>query len=47
MHRPQSWEIRVVCVIWVQKCMDLAHSIRLELELLRHRLFTTFTEWEN
>ena len=38
MTGPQSWEIRVVCLIWVQKCMDLAHSTRLELEVLRNRL---------
>ena len=43
MHGPQSWEIRVVCLIWVQKCINLAHSIRLELELLRHKSFVT--EW--
>ena len=43
MHGPQS-ETRVVCLIWVQKCMDLAHFIRLELELLRHRSFVTELE---
>ena len=41
MHGPQSWGIRVVCLIWVQKCVDLAHSIRLELESLENSLFTT------
>ena len=45
MHGPQSWEIRVVCLIQVQKCIDLAHFIRLELELLRHRSFVT--EWRS
>ena len=45
MHGPQSLEIGVVCLIWVQKCIDLAHSIRLELELLRHWLFVT--EWRS
>ena len=34
MHELQSWEIRVVCLIQVQKCVDLAHCIRLELESL-------------
>ena len=28
MHESQSWEIWVVCLIWVQKCVDLAHSIK-------------------
>ena len=45
MHGPQSWEIRVVCLTWIQKCVDLAHHIRLELELLRHRSFVT--EWRS
>ena len=45
MHGPQSWEIRVVCLIQVQKCIDLAYSIRLELELLRNRSFVT--EWRS
>ena len=44
-HGPKTWEIRIVCLIWVQKCMDLAHSIILELELLRHKSFDT--EWRN
>ena len=47
MYEPQSWEIRVVCLIWVQKCMDLAHAIRLELQPLRHRLLTTYMEQMN
>ena len=41
MHRPQSWEVRVVCLTQVQKCMDLAHSVRLELELLKYGSFVT------
>ena len=41
MPGAQSWEIRVVCLIQVQKCMDLAHSIGLELESLESSLFTT------
>ena len=45
MHGPQSWKIGIVCLIWLQKCMDLAHFIRLELELLRHRSFVT--EWRS
>ena len=40
MHEFQSWEIRVVCPIWVQKCVDLAHSISLELESLESSSFT-------
>ena len=28
-----------------QKCIDVAHSIKLELELLRHRSFVT--EWSS
>ena len=43
MHGLESWETRVVCLIQGQKCVDLAYSIRLELELLRHRQFGT--EW--
>ena len=47
MHGPQSWEISVVCLGWVHKCVDLAHSIRLESESPESSLFTTFTGWKN
>ena len=45
MYGPQSWELRRVCLVWVQECMGLNHSIRLELELLRCLLF--ITEWKS
>ena len=41
MHEFQSWEVRIVCQIWVQKHVDLAHSIRPELESLESSSFTT------
>ena len=47
MPGTQSWVIRVVCQIQVQKCMDLAYSVRLDSELLESWLFTTFTGWKN
>ena len=47
MHGPQSSEIRVVCLGQVQKFVDLAHSIRFELESLESSLFTTFTGLKN
>ena len=37
-------EVRVVCLIWVQKCVDLAHSVRLELELLRQIVYYRMEE---
>ena len=38
MHGSQSGGIRVVCLIPIQKCVDLAHSIRLELEITKTQI---------